>query len=111
MGFVLLEERPGTENILGLVGQFWKPAGNIQKVLPEEFKEIENPAFARTTWNVLIEESNGACLVTTETRIQCMSEKTRTSFGRYWKMIRPFSGWIRIEMLRSLKRQSESHQL
>jgi len=41
--------------------------------------------------------------VATETRIRCTDDASRRAFLRYWRVIRPFSGLIRMEMLRSIR--------
>jgi hypothetical protein len=46
--------------------------------------------------------------VATETRIVCTDEASRRAFLRYWRVIRPFSGLIRLEMLRLLRNAAES---
>jgi hypothetical protein len=109
MGFTLLETETNKEIMLGLIGQFWKPKGNIQACNPDEFIEFNKADFAKTTWNFEIFKLDDAHVkLETETRILCMSETVRKRFARYWFFIRPFSGLIRMEILRSIKRNSEN---
>jgi hypothetical protein len=57
-------------------------------------------------WNFYFEPLAGnECLVSTETRVHCLTPSARRSFGIYWFFIRPFSGLIRLEMLRLLQRK------
>jgi hypothetical protein len=35
----------------------------------------------------------------------CLDESSRRRFRRYWLFIRPFSGLIRMEMLRVIRQQ------
>src|SRR5215213_1917910 len=44
----------------------------------------------------------------TETRVRCTDPASRRSFLRYWTVVGPFSGLIRREMLRSIRRAAES---
>jgi hypothetical protein len=46
-------------------------------------------------------------VLTTETRVLCLDDASRKSFQRYWRVIRPFSGWIRRRGLAIAKEQSE----
>jgi hypothetical protein len=109
VGFVILEVVPNHEVILGLIGQFWKLSGNIQKVTRSGFLVFENPDFAKATWNFkIIRESEEMQVLLTETRILCPSEPARKRFTLYWRIIKPFSGIIRKQMLKQLKKQSES---
>jgi hypothetical protein len=108
MGFTLLEYDTNNEIVLGLVGQFWKPHGNIQPCTPEEFIQFSKPDFAKTTWNFeIIKLDQEYVRLETETRILCLSETVRRRFARYWFFIKPFSGLIRMEILRSIKKSSE----
>ncbi len=108
MGFVVLEQQPDKEIILGLIGQFWKARGNIQRFAPEDFISFSDNRFAKATWNFEIKPRNEKQVVLeTETRIVCLDEAIRKKFRRYWFFIRPFSGLIRIEMLKIIKRKAE----
>ena len=104
-GFVMLEEHPGQEVILGLVGRFWTPSGGVQRVSPDEFRAWTRPGFARAVWNfALTPHADGrTCTLSTETRVLCTDEESRRSFLRYWRVIGPFSSLIRRVMLRSVR--------
>jgi len=109
MGFTLLEADTNNEIILGLVGQFSKPQGNIQPCTPEEFIQFNKPDFAKTTWNFeIINSDKRVVKLETETRILCLNEPVRKRFARYWFFIRPFSGLIRMEILRTIKKRAET---
>lgn len=108
MGFSLLEVHRPQELILGLIGQFWKPSGAIQHVPPNDFREFNQPNFAKVTWNFkILSGTNNQFIVETETRIACMDAVVRRRFARYWFLIRPFSGIIRKQMLKQIKIQAE----
>lgn len=130
--FEILAQRDD-ELVIGLAGKFWKPAGNLRKIGPGTFKQFDEPGFAKATWNFSLQECGETPVtpetsvtpetpgtdgtrealkheetrLTTETRIQCMDDKSRSSFGFYWMFIQPFSGWIRNEMLAVVKRKAE----
>lgn len=106
--FIALEEHKNQELLLGLIGQFWKLNGNLKKVAPDKFSEFNEPGFSKATWNFkLVPTSGDVTILETETRIQTLDEKAHKFFSRYWFFIRPFSGLIRKEMLRSIKRKAE----
>lgn len=109
MGFVVLEQHPGKEIILGLIGQFWKATGKIQRCTKEQFISFDDPGFAKTIWNFeLSTQADNQVLLETETRIFSLGETVRKKFARYWFFIRPFSGLIRAEMLRIIKKKAET---
>ncbi|HEY5824893.1 MAG TPA: hypothetical protein VIT44_11030 [Cyclobacteriaceae bacterium] len=106
--FIRLEQKENEEIIIGLIGQFWKANGNLKQFDPTEFINWNQPDFLKATWNFeLIPEGNFTRLET-ETRIQCLSKKSLSRFKRYWFFIRPFSGLIRKEILRGIKKKVES---
>ena len=60
-------------------------------------------------WNFYFNETGkNETLVSTETRILCLTKKSKSRFALYWFFVRPFSGVIRLEMLRLIKKQAEN---
>jgi hypothetical protein len=106
-GFVLLGERPGEELLLGLVGRFWRPDGGIVRLTADELRAFDRPGYAVATWNFTLAAEGGGARLATETRVRCTDAAARRSFLRYWAVVGPFSGLIRREMLRSIRRAAE----
>jgi hypothetical protein len=102
--FAELEVIPNDELIIGLIGQFWKVKGNLQRFSPSDFVRQSEPGFAKAVMNFkLVRESENQTWVTTDTRVQVNDRKARFRFSCYWFIIRPFSGLIRMEMLKAIK--------
>ncbi|HEX8289513.1 MAG TPA: hypothetical protein VF556_16135 [Pyrinomonadaceae bacterium] len=107
--FVLLEENPNEEILFGLIGKFWKPTGDLQRVNAKDFLCFDKGGYAKTTWNfTLIDSAPQKVCLKTETRVLCMDEESRRNFQFYWTFIKPFSGWIRREALRLAKQKAEA---
>src|SRR5688572_8198193 len=106
-GFVLLGERPPHEFVLGLAGRFWRPSGGLLRFSAEEFRALDQPGIAVAAWNFTVLPAEDGSLLATETRIRCTDARARRSFGAYWRVIRPFSGLIRREALRTIRRTAE----
>jgi hypothetical protein len=105
-GFVLLGESPPHEFLLGLVGQFWTPSGNLRRIAPAEFLDFCEAGYAKAAWNfLLVPRGVGETRLSTETRVLCPDDVSRRRFKRYWSVIGPFSGLIRREMLQAIKKQ------
>ncbi len=109
-GFTVLAERPGEEFVLGIAGRFWAfdEAGNLLS-LPDAkaFTEFNQPGTAKAAVNVRLEAlSAGTTRLSTETRVKCVDGTAHRRFMFYWALIKPFSGWIRREMLRSIQRRA-----
>lgn len=108
-GFAILGEKPNQEILLGLAGKFWSISGCLQEVNAENFREFDKKGFAKAAWNFfLTEASENEIRLTTETRVQCLDKDSLESFRFYWRFIKPFSGWIRNEMLRLIKEKAEN---
>jgi hypothetical protein len=106
--FEILGETPGHEILLGLVGRFWTPGGDLKKIDGETFKKFDTAGYAKAVWNFSLEPDGNGNRLNTETRIKCMDIDSRKRFGFYWKFIQPFSGLIRMEMLRAIRNRAES---
>ncbi len=88
----ILEDVPGEGMVLTLSGQFWRLRG----------RGPEAPATAVIDFRAL------PGTLATETRVHVPDPVSRRRFGRYWKIVRPFSGLIRIVVLRAAKRRAEA---
>lgn len=106
--FALLVDDPPHEMVLGLVGRFWTPTGELRRTDPEDFRSFQERGFAKAAWNFSVtDHGTGQVTLRTETRVLCLDEASRRSFKRYWVVISPFSGWIRKEALRLIKIEAE----
>jgi hypothetical protein len=107
-GFVVLDEDPGTEIVLGLVGRFWLFKGGLRRVEPGDFVEFSESGYVKAAMNFLVESAGpGRSTVTTETRVIATDPDSLRSFRRYWTFVGPFSGLIRRRMLSVIRRHAE----
>jgi hypothetical protein len=108
MGFVVLDEDPGTEIVLGLVGRFWQVKGSLRRVEASDFVEFFEPGYVKAAMNFRVEPAGpGRSTVTTETRVVATDPDSLRSFRRYWTLIGPFSALIRRRMLSLIRQQAE----
>ncbi len=106
--FRKLGENPGGELVFGLIGGFCTIFGDLEAIRSTpDFCEFQKPGCAKAVWNFSIIEEGDKSRLTTEIRIRWLDEASRLKFGRYWALIRPFSGLIRMEMLKFIKRKAE----
>lgn len=111
MRFILLGERVNEELLLGLVGRFWTPAGELRRLDAEGFRDFNEPGYAKAAWNFsLAEQSDKTVLVETETRVWCPDEASRRRFRFYWLLVGTFSGLIRKDILQAVKQTAERSQ-
>ncbi len=111
-GFVPLAETPNQEIVLGHIGQFWRVRGASAPhvATPNGFREFDDPSYAKAALSFRIEKTPapGSTRLCTETRIHVPGRSTRRRFSAYWRMIRPWSGLIRRQWLKAIKRRAES---
>ena len=106
--FTLIDEKPGEEFVLGIMGRFWQLTGGVVPADAGRLRQLPDPGLAQGIWNFRVEPSAEGTLLSTETRVRCGDEAARISFLRYWRFIRPASGLIRRSMLRQIRRSAES---
>ena len=102
-GFVLLKDAPDGL-VLGAVGRFWQASGGITRIEPERFRDFAEPGWTKAAFSFRV---YGCTVLTTETRVLATDDRARHEFGRYWRLIRPGSGAIRVAWLRAIRRQAE----
>src|SRR5215210_3190689 len=108
MRFILLGEKPNEELLLGLVGRFWTPSGELRLLDAEGYRNFNEPGYAKAAWNFSVsEQPDGSVLLETETRVYCLDNVSRRWFRLYWLVIGAFSGIIRREVLQAIKRNAE----
>ena len=104
---VVLEDVPEEGIVLGLTGQFWRVLGSRDRDKPRTADEFL--AFTRPdTCKAVIDFRVGRSSLSTETRVHVADPAARRKFRRYWFVIRPFSGLIRILLLRAARRRAEA---
>jgi hypothetical protein len=88
----VLEDVPGEGIVLTLSGQFWRWRG----------RGPEAPATA------VIDFRADRGTLATETRVHIEDPVSLRKFARYWRVVKPFSGLIRGQVLRAARRRAEA---
>ena len=87
----VLDDVPGEGLVLGIRGRFWRVRGDGDE--PEASAIVDFRA------------DRGS--LTTETRVHVPEGVSRRRFARYWRVVGPFSGVTRRQILRAAKRRAE----
>ena len=101
--FTVLYDEPSKEIILGVIGQPWILKKEILKCSKEDFLRFNEPHYVKAVWNFDFQRQGKETLITTETRIYCTDEASRKKFKIYWTFVRPFSGLVRIKILKLIR--------
>jgi len=104
----MLAEDPPHGLVLGLTGRFWTPSGGLTPTDPSTFRDQVPEGLARAAWSFHLAEYGDGTTLTTETRVLCGGDAARRAFRAYWRLIRPFSGLIRVAILGRVKRRAEA---
>ncbi len=107
IGFTNLEENYPNETLIGFWARF-----KIAKIPSyEDFINNSISPWVKVVWNFQFENiEENKTKVSTETRVLCVAKITRFTFGFYWLIVKPFSGLIRIQMLKLIKDEAESRE-
>ena len=106
-GFSNIEEQFPTENLIG----FWARTKIEPITNHKDFINNTISARIKIVWNFRFSSlTSTRTKVSTETRILCVHPVTKVLFSLYWLIVRPFSGIIRIKMLKIIKQDAETIQ-
>lgn len=106
MGFVKLDEEPGEEIVYGIVTT--SPVFNScqSNLSPASFLQNKDASVMKAVINFRVQDVNSLThIISTETRVWCGSKRLKARFGAYWFFVKPFSGFIRKQMLKQIRRQ------
>lgn len=123
-GFVILDEVPGEEIVVGVAGKFWRPdGGRYLDLRAADFVGFSRPGYAKAAMNFRLRagppevSSSGkaggkgvATVLSTETRIWCCDRRALWRFRLYWVVVESFSGVIRKAILKQVKAEVEGSQ-
>lgn len=105
LGWILLDETPGVEMVLGDVSRPWKAvaASTGPPLTPEQFSSFDRPGFARIATGRRVDPyGSGSSILTMETRVAIADDQSCRRFNRYWLLVGPFSSLTRRMTLRQL---------
>ena len=110
-GWVRLGERQREEIALGLVGKFWRPVIEFADVAPEDFKEFDEPGFAKTIYSLATRElDEHTTMLNGSMRTATTDEQARRWFRRYWTFgVGPGAHVLVSALLEVVRDDAESH--
>lgn len=103
---VVLDDVSEEGVVLGLTGQFWRVRGGWSDphapTTADGFVAYARPDMCKAVVDFRIGERR----LSTETRVHVADPASRRAFRRYWLVVRPFSGLIRVLLLRAARRRA-----
>ena len=107
--WVRLDEADGEEFVFGAVGAVWKPKIEWVELDAEEFRTFETPGYAKIAAGLSVRPyGRGRTLLTYEARTAGTDATAERRFGRYWRLVAPFVGYILGRVLARIKADAET---
>ena len=104
---VLADEPDGL--LLGGALSPWRVRGGHRAIASaEQLAAFAEPGWVRVAAAFTVAPDGGGSRVGTETRIAATDDAARRRFGRYWRVVGPFSSITRREMLAAIRRRAEA---
>jgi hypothetical protein len=106
-GFQILVDDPPHELAVGAIGKVWRLAIPFVHVADEQaYAAFSTPGFIKVAWALRVVPREGLkSHVECEVRVAATDEESWRKFRRYFRVIGPFSRFIRRSLLRGLPRQ------
>ena len=108
IGMVVLVDEPETIVLAGVLSP-WRLRGGHRAIGSlDAFHAFATPGWVRVATAFTVEGDGVGSRVGTETRIEATDDAARRRFGRYWRLIGPFSSITRREMQSAIRRRAEA---
>lgn len=107
--FLLIDEEPGTEFVIGMIGKFMSPTQmEFRRFDPPQFAGFGEPGYGKVATSFLVlPYGSGRSVLCTETRTATTDPASARRFRRYWAVIGPFAGYIMRHWLTLAKQHAE----
>ncbi|MBV6441123.1 MAG: SRPBCC family protein [Haliscomenobacteraceae bacterium CHB4] len=86
-GFMILEEVPGREVVVGSVGQFWHLNIPFAPVAPADFRDFNEPGWGKLAWAIAVEPCGEGSTVSLELRTTATDDESWEKLQRYYSVI------------------------
>jgi hypothetical protein len=107
--FLLIDEQPGVEFVIGMIGKFMSPGQmEFHRFDPPQFAAFDEPGYGKVATDFLVlPYGTGRSLLCTETRTATTDPASARRFRRYWAVISPFASYIMRHWLTLAKQHAE----
>ena len=104
-GFMILEEKPGHEVVIGSVGQFWHLHIPFRRLHPADFADFNEPGWGKLAWAISVEPYGEGSTISLELRTTATDDESWEVFQRYYALIGLGSRPIRAAGMAHLRAQ------
>lgn len=105
-GFRLLHDEPDVGFAVGAIGRVWEPEIPFADVAPADFAAFSEPGWAKVAWSLRAAPlgPHGARVIV-EVRVSATDDEAWRRTRRYFRLIGPFSRFIRHHLLSLLEKE------
>jgi len=108
-GFAVLAEVPGHSLTVGAIGRFWETEIEFLDVPTDRFAAFAEPGWGKLAWEIRFEPlGERSTRVEFELRISATDDVSWAKLRRYYRLISPFSHFIRRHVLGMLQRELDT---
>ncbi len=102
-GFMILQEIPGEDVVVGSIGQFWHFYIPFAQVTPKQFRNFNKHGWGKLAWAISLKPFKGGSTISIELRVTATDPESWKKFRRYYAIIGVGSQLIRNAMMAKLK--------
>lgn len=107
LGWVVLDEVPDRELVVGAVTRPWEPNVTFRSVPPADFAAFSEPDYVKIVWTLRADPDGTDSIFRMETRAVATDAEARRTFRRYWAFLSPGIILLRWISLVPVKRAAE----
>jgi hypothetical protein len=108
LGWVVLDETPDREIVMGAVTKPWEADVVFRSIPPEAFAAFSEPGYVKIVWTLRADPlGDASSTFRTETRSVATDREAKRLFRRYWALLSPGIIAIRWLSLSPVKREAE----
>lgn len=108
-GFHVLYDDPGRSFCIGAIGRFWESDITYLDIAPDKFAEFAEPGWGKVAWELRFEPlGETSTRIVLELRVTATDDDAWQKQRRYFRLIGPFSRFMRRHMLGILLRDLKS---
>lgn len=105
-GFRTLAEAAGEGFVVGAIARPWEPDITYADVAPEAFEAFAEPGWAKIVWSLsFVPRGEHGTRIVLELRLDATDDDAWAKLRRYFRLIGPFSHFIRRHALAMLRRE------
>ncbi len=108
LGWVVLEDVPDREVVVGAVTRPWESKPAFRSIAPDAFAAFAEPDYVKIAWSLRADPvTESDSIFRTETRALATDQQARRKFRRYFSMVSPGIALIRWLTLGPVKAAAE----